>query len=133
MQNVVSFCHLVESCSVLFSDVEGCSVDFEGIQKFSEDKIKCLLFEENVQSFCNIVQFAQASCKFKKGEFCDYREEMESSASISFMNSRERFSGSNEDSSDEINCSSDDQSDRREQEYDDVNGTSSRPNRSSTY
>ena len=58
---------------------------------------------------------------------------MESSASISSMNSRERYSGSNEDSSEEINCSSDDQSDRREQEYDDVDGTSSRPNRSSTF
>ena len=50
-----------------------------------------------------------------------------------FMNSRERYSGSNEDSSDEINCSSDDQSDRREQEYDDIDGASSRPNRSSSF
>ena len=49
------------------------------------------------------------------------------------MNSKERYSGSNEDSSDEINCSSHDQSDRREQEYDDVDGTSSRSNRSSTF
>ena len=54
----------------------------------------------------NIVQFAQAHCKFKKGEFLYYREEMESSASISSMNSRKRYSGRDEDSSDEINCSS---------------------------
>ena len=53
---------------------------------------------------------------------------MESSVSISSMNSREGYPGSNEDSSDEINCSSYDQSDRKEQEYDDVDGTSSRPN-----
>ena len=31
---------------------------------------------------------------------------MESSASISFMKSREKYSGSNDDSPDEINCSS---------------------------
>ena len=49
------------------------------------------------------------------------------------MNSKERYSGSNEDSSDEIDCSSDNQSDHREQEYDDVDGTSSRANRSSTF
>ena len=53
MQNVQSFCHLVQSCSVVFRDVEGCSVDFEGSQKCSVDKIKFLLFEENVQSFCH--------------------------------------------------------------------------------
>ena len=58
---------------------------------------------------------------------------MESSASISSMNSRERYSGSNEDSSDKIHCSFDDQSDRRERGYDDVDETSSRPNRSSTF
>ena len=52
-QNVQSFCHLVQSCSVMFSDVEGCSVDFEGSQKCSVDNIKFLLFEENAQSFCN--------------------------------------------------------------------------------
>ena len=42
-------------------------------------------------------------------------------------------SSSNETSSDKINCSSDDQSDRRERGYDDIDGTSSRPNRSSTF
>ena len=53
MQNVQSFWHLsnlVQSCSVIF---EGCSVDLEGSQKCSVDKIKFLLFEENVQSFCH--------------------------------------------------------------------------------
>ena len=53
MQNVASFCHLVQSCSVVFSAVESCSVDFEGSHKCSVDKIKFLLFEENVQSFCH--------------------------------------------------------------------------------
>ena len=48
------------------------------------------------------------------------------------MNSRERYSGSN-DSSDKIYCSFDDQSDRRERGYDDSDETSSRPNRSSTF
>ena len=81
----------------------------------------------------NIVQFAQARYKSKKGEFRHDGEEMESSASISSMNSRERYSGSNEDSSDKINCSSDDKSDGRERGYDDIDGTSSRPNRSSTF
>ena len=81
----------------------------------------------------NIVQFAQAHYKCKKGKFRHDGEEMESSASISSMNSRERYLGSNEDSSDKINCSSDDQSDRRERGYDDSDGTSSRPTRSSTF
>ena len=58
---------------------------------------------------------------------------MESSASISFMKSKEKYLSSNEDSSDEINCSFDDQSDRREQEYDYVDGSSRRPNRSSSF
>ena len=53
MQNVASFCHFVQYCSVVFIDVEGCSVDFEGSQKCSVDKIKFLFFEENVQSFCH--------------------------------------------------------------------------------
>ena len=81
----------------------------------------------------NIVQFAQALYKCKEGEFRHDGKEMESSASISSVNSRERYSGSNEDSSDKINCSSDDQSDRRERGFDDIDGTSSRPNRSSTF
>ena len=50
MQNVALFCHLVQSCSVVISDVEGCTVDFKGSQKCSVDKIKFLLFEENIQS-----------------------------------------------------------------------------------
>ena len=54
----------------------------------------------------NIVQFAHEHCKFKKGEFGDYREEMESSASINFIKSREKYLGSNEDSADHISCSS---------------------------
>ena len=144
MQSVQSFCHLVQSCSVVFSDVESCSVDFEGSQKCSVDKIKFLLFQENVQSFCHPTEHCPlcasafqmqqwAVCLapapfylrtlgwIHEGEFRDYQEEME------------RNSGRNQDSSDEIEYSSDDQSDHREQ-YDDVDGTStsSRPNRSST-
>ena len=57
MKNVASFCHLVQSCSVVFSDVEGCSVDFEGSQKCSVDKIKFLFFEENVHSFCHPTEY----------------------------------------------------------------------------
>ena len=113
MQNVASFCHLVQSCSVVFSDVGGCSVDFEGGQKCSMDKIKFFCLKKMFSRFAtplNIVQYAQAHCKFKKGECRDYREEMESSASISFMQSREKYSGSKEDSSDEINCSSEEPS-----------------------
>ena len=136
MQNVVSFCHLVQSCSVVFSDVESCSVDFEGSQKCLVDKIKFLLFEENVQSFCHPTEHCPvcaSALQMQEREFRHDGEEMESSASISSMNSRERYSGSNEDSSDKINCSSDDHSDRRERGYDDIDGTSSRPNRSSTF
>ena len=50
------------------------------------------------------------------------------------MNGRERYSVSNENPFDWNNCTSDEQSDRREQEYDDVDGPNSRPNpnRSST-
>ena len=136
MQNVVSFCHLVQSCSVVFSDVESCSVDFEGSQKCSVDKVKFLLFEENVQSFCHPTEHCPvcaSALQMQEREFRHDGEEMESSASISSMNSRERYSGSNEDSSDKINCSSDDHIDRRERGYDVVDGTSSRPNRSSTF
>ena len=53
VQNAASFCHLVQSCPILFSRVQRCSVDFEGSQKYSVDKIKFLLFEENVQWFCH--------------------------------------------------------------------------------
>ena len=56
-----------------------------------------------------------------------YREDMESASAVSSMNSRERYTVSNEDPFDEKDCSSDDQSDRREQEYDDVDGPNSRP------
>ena len=91
---------------MLFSDVEGRSVDFEGSLKCSVHKIKFLFcFKKMFSRFAtplNIVQFEQAHWKFRKGEFRDYRKEMESSASISFMNSREIYSGSNKDSSDEI-------------------------------
>ena len=54
MPNVASFCHLVQSCSVVFSNVEGCPVDFEGSQKCSVDKIKFLLFED-VEVRCSVV------------------------------------------------------------------------------
>ena len=102
MQNVVSFCHLVQSCSVVFSDVESCSVDFEGSQKCSVDKIKFLLFEENVQSFCHPTEHCPvcaSALQMQEREFRHDGEEMESSASIGSMNNRERYSGSNEDSS----------------------------------
>ena len=93
MQNVQSFCHFVQSCSVVFSDVEGCSVDFEGSQKCSVDKIKFLLFEENVQSLNHPTEHCPvctSALQIQEGNFLDYREEMESLASISFMTSREK-------------------------------------------
>ena len=102
VQNVVSFCHLVQSCSVVFSDVESCSVDFEGSQKCSVDKIKFLLFEENVQSFCHPTEHCPvcaSALQMQEREFRHDVEEMESSASICSMSNRERYSGSNEDSS----------------------------------
>ena len=136
MQNVESFCHLFQSCSVVFSDVEGCSVDFEGSQNVQWTRLNFFCLKKMFSRFATplkIFQCAQAHYKGKKGEFHDDREEMESSASISSMRSREKYSGNNEDSSDKINCSSDDQSDRRERGYDDVDGTSSRRNRSSTF
>ena len=83
VQNVVSFCHLVQSCSVVFSDVESCSVDFEGSQKCSVDKIKFLLFEENVQSFCHPTEHCPvcaSALQIQEREFRHDGEEMESSA-----------------------------------------------------
>ena len=89
MQNGASFCHLVQSCSVVFSDVESCSVDFEGSQ-WTRLNFFCLkkMFSRFATPL-NIVQFAQAHYKCKKGKLRHDGEEMESSASISSMNSRD--------------------------------------------
>ena len=68
MQNVASFCHLVQSCSVVFSDVESCSVDFEGSQKCSVDKhVQWTMFTRFATPL-NIVQLAQAHCKCNSGQ-----------------------------------------------------------------
>ena len=101
VQIVALFCHLVQSCSVVFSDVEGCSVVFEGSQKYSVDKIKFFCLKKTFSRFAiplNSVQFVQAHCKYNSGpyfwrrrhvisadlilqrEYRDDKEEMESSA-----------------------------------------------------
>ena len=59
VQNVASFCHLVQSCSVVFSNVESCSVDFEGSQWTMFTRFATPL---------NIVQLAQAHCKCNSGQ-----------------------------------------------------------------
>ena len=63
----VLFCHLVHSCSVMFSHVESCSVDFEVSQRFSLDKVKflCLkMLRQNLQPLLplhlKLVLFAHA-------------------------------------------------------------------------
>ena len=91
-------CHF----ATLSNLVQSCSVDFEGSQKCSVDKIKFLLFEENVQSFCHPTEHCPvcaSELQMQEREFRHDGEEMESSASISSMSNRERYSGSNEDSS----------------------------------
>ena len=68
VQNVASFCHLVQSCSVVFSDVESYSVDFEGSQKCSVDKnVQWTMFTRFATPL-NIVQLAQAHCKCNSGQ-----------------------------------------------------------------
>ena len=130
VQNVVSFAtlsNLVQSCSAMLRVVQSI---FKAVKNVQWTRLNFFCLKKMFGHFAsqlNIVQFAQARYKCKKGEFRHDGEEMESSASISSMNSRERYSGSNEDSSDKINRSSDDQSDRRERGYDDIDGTSSRP------
>ena len=98
--------NLVQSCSVMLRVVQSI---LKAVKNVQWTRLNFFCLKKMFSRFAtplNIVQFAQAHCKFKKGEFRDYREEMESSASISFMKSREKYLGSNEDSSDEINCSS---------------------------
>ena len=125
--------NLVQSCSAMLRAAQSI---LKAVKNVQWTRLNFFCLKKMFSRFAtplNIVQFAQARYECKKGEFRHDGEEMESSASISSMNSRERYSGSNEDSSDKINCSSDDQSDRRERGYDDIDGTSSRPNRSSTF
>ena len=125
--------NLVQSCSAMLRAVQSI---LKAVKNVQWTRLNFFCLKKMFSRFAtplNIVQFAQAHYKCKKGEFCHDGEEMESSLSISSMNSRKRYSGSNEDSSDKINCSSDDRSNRREQGYNDIDRTSSRPNRSSTF
>ena len=125
--------NLVQSCSAMLRAAQSI---LKAVKNVQWTRLNFFCLKKMFSRFAtplNIAQFAQAHYKCKKGEFCHDGEEMESSASICSMNSRERYSGSNEDSSDKINCSSDDHSDRRERGYNDIDGTSSRPNRSSTF
>ena len=120
--------NLVQSCSVMLRAAQSI---LKAVKNVQWTRLNFFYLKKMFSRFAtplNIVQFAQARYKCKKGEFRHDGEEMESSASISSMNSRERYAGSNEDSSDKINCNSDDQSDRRERGYDDIDGTNSRPN-----
>ena len=98
--------NLVQLCSVMLRVVQSV---LKAVKNVQWTRLNFFCLKKMFSRFAtplNIVQFTQAHCKFKRGEFRDYREEMESSASISFMKSREKYLGSNEDSSDEINCSS---------------------------
>ena len=80
MQNVASFCHLVQSCSVMLRVAQSILKVVKNVQ-WTRLNFFCLkkMFSRFATPL-NIVQFAQVHCKFKKGEFRDYREEMESSA-----------------------------------------------------
>ena len=133
LRRFATMSNLVQSCSAMLRAAQSI---LKAVKNVLRTRLNFFCLKKMFSRFAtplNIVQFAQAHFKCKKGEFRHDGKEMESSASISSMNSRERYSGSNEDSSDKINCSSDDQSDRREGGYDDIDGTSSRPNRSSTF
>ena len=114
LRRFATLSNLVQSCSAMLRAAQSI---LKAIKNVQWTRLNFFCLKKMFSRFAtplNIVQFAQAHYKCKKGEFCHDGEEMESSASISSMNSRERYSGSNEDSSDKINCSSDDQSDRRE-------------------
>ena len=133
LRRFATLSNLVQSCSAMMRAVQSI---LKAVKNVQWTRLNFFCLKKMFSRFAtplNIVQFAQAHYKCKKGEFCHDGEEMESSASISSMNSREKYSGSIEDSSDKINCSSDGQSDRKERGYDDLDGTSSRPNRSSTF
>ena len=133
LRHFATLSNLVQSCSAMLRAAQSI---LKAVKNVQWTRLNFFCLKKMFSRFAtplNIVQFAEAHYKCKKGEFRHDGEEMESSALISSMNSRERYSGSNEDSSDKVNCSSDDQSDRRERGCDDIDGTSSRPNRSSTF
>ena len=112
--------NLVQSCSAMLKAAQSI---LKAVKNVQWTRLNFFCLKKMFSRFAtplNIAQLAQAHYKCKRGEFRHDSEEMESSASISSMNCRERYSGSNEDSSDKINCSSDDQSDRRERGYDDI-------------
>ena len=133
LRRFATLSNLVQSCSAMLRAAQSI---LKAVKNVQWTRLNFFCLKKMFSRFAtplNIVQFAQAHYKCKKGKFRHDGEEMESSASIGSMNSRERYSGSNEDSFDKINCSSDDQSNRRERGYDDSDETSSRPNRSSTF
>ena len=84
MQNVAfrfaTLSNLVESCSVMLRVVQSI---LKVVRNFQWTRSNFFCLKKMFNRFAtplNIVQFAQAHRKFKKGEFRDYREEMESSA-----------------------------------------------------
>ena len=106
-------CKMLRRFATLFNLVQSCSAMLRAAQSILKavknvqwTRLNFFCLKKMFSRFAtplNIVQFAQAQYKCKKGEFCHDGEEMVSSAAISSMNSRERYSGSNEDSSDKIN------------------------------
>ena len=120
LRRFATLSNLVQSCSAMLRAAQSILMAVKNVQ-WTRLNFFCLkkMFSRFATPL-NIVQLAQAHYKCKRGEFRHNSEEMESSASISSMNCRERYSGSNEDSSGKINCSSDDQSDRRDRGYDDI-------------
>ena len=84
--------NLVQSCSAMLRVVHSILKTVKNVQ-WTRLNFFCLkkMFSRFATPL-NIVQFAQARYKCKKGEFRHDGEEMESSASISSMNSRERYS-----------------------------------------
>ena len=106
LRRFATLSYLVQSCSAMLRAAQSI---LKAVKNVQWTRLNFFCLKKMLSRFAtplNIAQFAQAHYKCKKGEFCHDREEMESSASISSMNSRERYSGSNEDSSDKINGSS---------------------------
>ena len=94
MQNAVSFCHLVQSCQSCSSMLRDAKSILKAVKNVQWTRLNFFCLKKMFSRFAtplNIVQFAQARYKCKRGEFRHDGEEMESSASISSMNSREWY------------------------------------------
>ena len=97
LRRFATLSNLVQSCSAMLRAAQSI---LKAVKNVQWTRLNFFCLKKMFSRFAtplNIVQFAQVHYKCKKGEFRHDGEEMESSASISSMNSWERYSGSNED------------------------------------